>query len=72
MNIGAAFDLVNVKLLLERSHITGLSYDVIEQIKVLLTGRMFYVSKGSKKYVMLDLISGTVQGVYLGTNPMYN
>ena len=66
LDLSAAFDLVNVKLLIKRLYLIGLPKDVIELIKIWLTGRMFYVSIDGKNSIMLELLCGTVQGSILG------
>ena len=66
LDLSAAFDVVNVELLLKRLNIIGLPSDVIELVSVWLTNRYFYVSlDGSNSYVH-DCNVGTVQGSILG------
>jgi hypothetical protein len=43
LDLSAAFDLVNVNLLIKRLRIIGLPMDLIKLIEVGLTGREFYV-----------------------------
>ena len=66
LDLSAAFDIVNVNLLLKRLKIIGLPDDVIELIKVWLKGRSFYVNIDGKNSLVVDLIAGTVQGSILG------
>ena len=66
IDLSAAFDVVNVKLLVKRLRIVGLPSDVIELIKIWLSNRMFYVDiNGSCSYIKTSE-SGTIQGSRLG------
>ena len=56
LNLSAAFDLVNVKLLMKRLKILGLPNDVLILIKIWLTDRSFYASiDGENSVVELPL-----------------
>ena len=66
LDLSAAFDVVNVDLLLKRLKIMGLPDDIVRLIKIWLTNRSFYVSVNGENSVLLDIISGTVQGSILG------
>ena len=66
IDLSAAFDVVNIPLLLVRLKIIGLPSDIIELIKVWLTGRSYYVSINGNNSVLFDLDHGTVQGSILG------
>ena len=66
LDLSAAFDVVNIRLLIKRLKIMGLPEDVIELIKVWLTNRSFYVSVDNNNSTLFDLICGTVQGSILG------
>ena len=66
LDLSAAFDVVNVGLLLKRMKIVGIPDDIIELVKNWLTERYFYVSiDGNNSYVHLSGV-GTVQGSILG------
>ena len=66
LDLSAAFDVVNIDLLLERLRIIGLPPDVVELIDIWLVGRYFYVSiDGNNSYVRSSQ-AGTVQGSILG------
>ena len=66
LDLSAAFDVVNVELLLERLEVIGLPLDVIKMISVWLVRRYFYVSlDGGNSYVHKSNV-GTVQGSILG------
>ena len=66
IDLSAAFDVVNVKLLIKRLKIIGLPSDVIELIKIWLSSRMFYVDiNGNCSYIKTSY-TGTIQGSRLG------
>ena len=66
LDLSAAFDVVNIELLLKRMEVTGLPPDVIDLVKTWLTDRYFYVSlDGGNSYVQCCNV-GTVQGSILG------
>ena len=66
IDLSAAFDVVNIDLLLERLRIVGLPVDVVELTKVWLTNRSFYVELNDLNSVLHDINSGTIQGSILG------
>ena len=66
IDLSAAFDVVNLKLLLKRLKIIGLPNDVIVLIKVWLTNRLFYVDLNRKCSYIKTSDSGTIQGSRLG------
>jgi hypothetical protein len=66
LDLSAAFDIVNVNLLLKRLGIIGLPEDMISLIKVWLKGRSYYVSIDGSNSAIYDLLLGTVQGSILG------
>ena len=66
IDLSAAFDVVNIDLLLERLRIVGLPVDVVELVKVWLTNRSFYVELNDLNSVLHDINSGTIQGSILG------
>jgi hypothetical protein len=66
LDLTAAFDVVNIDLLLKRLTIMGLPEDVISLIRVWLSDRSYYVSVEGANSIMYDLLLGTVQGSILG------
>ena len=66
LDLSAAFDLVNIDLLIKRLKIIGLPNDVVTLIKEWLSERFFYVDVDGKNSYLFDLLLGTVQGSILG------
>ena len=66
LDLSAAFDVVNVELLLKRLNIIGLPSDVIDLVSVWLTNRYFYVSLDGSNSCVHECNVGTVQGSILG------
>ena len=66
LDLSAAFDLVNVNLLIKRLRIIGLPMDLIKLIEVWLTGREFYVELNGTCSQIYDSKDGTIQGSVLG------
>ena len=66
LDLSAAFDTVNIDLLMKRIKILGLPMDVVNLIKLWLEDRSFYVAIDGNNSMHLELISGTVQGSILG------
>ena len=66
LDLSAAFDVVNVELLLTRLRRIGLPNDVITLIGNWLSLRYYYVSVGSLSSIIHSLDVGTVQGSILG------
>jgi hypothetical protein len=66
LDLSAAFDVVNIELLLKRLKIVGLPTDVINLIEVWLKRRFFYVSINGENSTLFNLLLGTVQGSILG------
>ena len=66
LDLSAAFDVVNIRLLVKRLKIVGLPEDVINLIEIWLQDRSFYVSVNNKTSLLYELTSGTVQGSILG------
>ena len=52
--------------LIKRLKIVGLPNDIIELIKVRLKDRFFYVAIGENNSVLIEVVSGTIQGSILG------
>ena len=66
LDLSAAFDMVNIDLLLKRMKIMGLPDDLTDLISVWLRDRSFYVSVNGHNSTLYDLLLGTVQGSVLG------
>ena len=66
LDLTAAFDVVNIELLLKRLKIVGLPIDVIKLVKIWLKNRYFYVSVNGDNSYMTSSDAGTVQGSILG------
>ena len=66
IDLSAAFDVVNVRLLLKRLKIIGLPSDVITLVRIWLEQRMFYVEVGTSVSPLFSSDTGTVQGSILG------
>ena len=66
LDLSAAFDVVNIGLLLKRLKIIGLPPDIIKLIKIWLENRYFYVNIGNDNSYMTSSNTGTVQGSTLG------
>jgi len=66
LDLSAAFDMVNPKLLTERMKLSGLPNDVINLIGDWLTDRQAYVEVGGETSYIFEVPEGTVQGSVLG------
>ena len=66
LDLNAAFDLVNVDLLIKRLRIMGMPSDLIKLIREWLIRRSFYVQVGDDCSAMFDSDCGTIQGLVLG------
>ena len=66
INLSAAFDLVNTKLLIKRLKIIGLPSDIVRLIELWLSHRSFYVSINGTNSMVMDLNCGVIQGSILG------
>ena len=66
IDLSAAFDVVNIKLLLKRLKILGLPSDVVDLIKIWLNNRLFYLDIKSETSWIKSSDSGTIQGSHLG------
>ena len=66
LDLSAAFDLVNIKLLFNRLVIIGFPKDVVKLIEVWLTDRKLYVELNGMSSCLYDCDDGTVQGLVLG------
>ena len=66
IDLSAAFDVVNIDLLLKRLKIIGIPIDVINLIRIWLKNRLFYVDINGKTSWIKSSDSGTIQGSRLG------
>jgi hypothetical protein len=66
LDLSAAFDVVNISLLMKKFQIIGLPLDLVELINLWLSNRSFYVSIDNQNSILFDLMSGTMQGSILG------
>ena len=66
IDLSAAFDLVNTKLLIKRLKIIGLPSDIVRLIELWLSHRSFYVSINGTNSMVIDLNCGVIQGSILG------
>ena len=66
IDLSAAFDVVNLDLLMERLRVVGLPGDVLGLIEVWLRDRYFYVEIGDLNLTLHGINSGTIQGSILG------
>jgi hypothetical protein len=66
MDLSAAFDVVNINLLLRRLSVASLPQDVVGLIGLWLTGREAYVEVEGECSAFFKVRSGTVQGSVLG------
>ena len=62
LDLSAAFDLVNIELLMKRLKIMGFPMDLTNLIKQWLVGRKFYVQVGGSCSMLIDSDTGTIQG----------
>jgi hypothetical protein len=66
LDLSAAFDLVNLDLLLKRLKKMGLPNDLTSLLEVWLRNRFFYVEANGHNSMVLNSDIGTVQGSILG------
>jgi hypothetical protein len=66
LDLSAAFDLVNLDLLIKRLIIMGIPDDVIQLQEIWLRQRYFYVKANGKNSTILENNVGTIQGSILG------
>ena len=66
LDLSAAFDLVDLDLLMKRLKIMGLPQDVLDLLEVWLRGRSFYVEANGSASFILGIDIGTIQGSILG------
>ena len=66
LDLSAAFDLVNVRLLIKRLKIIGFPIDLISMIEIWLSNRKFYVEINGLCSDIFSSTDGTIQGSVLG------
>jgi hypothetical protein len=66
LELSAAFDLVNIDLLIKRLYLIRLPKDITDLISVWLRNRSYYVSIDGHNSILYDLLLGTVQESVLG------
>ena len=66
LDLSAAFDVVNIELLLKRMSIVGLPMDVLALLKSWLINRKAYVEVEGSCSEFFEVKAGTVQGSILG------
>ena len=66
IDLSAAFDAVNIDLLIKRLEIIGLPDDIVGLIKLWLENRLFYVEINGLNSLFYEINSGTIQGSVLG------
>ena len=66
IDLSAAFDVVNIGLLIKRLKIVGLPEDVVSLIEIWLKNRLFYVEIDDMVSNLYNIDHGTIQGSILG------
>jgi hypothetical protein len=66
LDLSAAFDLVNLDLLMKRLKIMGIPDDLLQLLEVWLRQRSFYVEANGQNSTILENDVGTIQGSILG------
>ena len=66
LDLSAAFDVINVNLLMERLTVLGLPEDVLSLIEIWLKDRMYYVEIDGEVSKFYNITHGTIQGSILG------
>jgi hypothetical protein len=66
LDLTAAFDLVNLDLLLKRMRIMGIPEDLLQLLEIWLRQRSFYVEASGQTSTILESDVGTIQGSILG------
>ena len=66
IDLSAAFDVVNIDVLMVRLKLVGLPDDVIALIEVWLRDRLFYVDIADQVSFLHEINTGTIQGSILG------
>ena len=66
VDLSAAFDVVNIDLLMKRLRILGLPDDVLSLVELWLRKRLFYVDINGEISKLYEIDYGTIQGSILG------
>ena len=66
VDLSAAFDVVNIDLLMKRLRVIGLPEDILDLIQVWLKDQFFNVEIGDLNSIFHKIDSGTIQGSILG------
>ena len=66
LDLSAAFDVVNVDLLMERLTVLGLPDDILSLIEIWLKERMYYVEIDGEVSKFYNITHETIQGSILG------
>ena len=66
LDLSAAFDLVNIELLMKRLKIMGFPMDLTNLIKQWLVERKLYVQVGGSCSMLIDSDTGTMKVFFLG------
>ena len=66
LDLSAAFDLVNLELLLKRMKIMGFPKDLLRLVEIWLRNRYFYVEANGNNSKIIENDVGTIQGSILG------
>ena len=66
IDLSAAFDIVNIGLLLKRLRVIGLPEDIISLVRIWLKERLFYVKVNGEESYIKTTWNGIIQGSILG------
>ena len=66
LDLSAAFDVVDIGLLMQRLRIIGLPEDILSLIEIWLRNRVYYVEINGQVSKLFDIEHGTIQGSILG------
>ena len=66
LDLSAAFDIVNVELLVKRLRVIGLPNDIVSLVRIWLKERLFYVSVNGVDSYIKTTWTGIIQGSILG------
>ena len=69
IDLSAAFDIVNIELLMKRLRIIGLPDDILSLIEIWLKNRVYYVEIDGQVSKFFDINHGTIQRSILGAMP---
>ena len=66
LDLSAAFDVINIELLLKRMSVMGIAPDVVDLTSAWLSDRSAYVEVNGECSAYFEVVCGTVQGSVLG------